>query len=96
MMIFKLNKLFILFIGENCGKNIRMIDLKYFIIIKKGKFGDYRVIIFYQYIVYEMFSYILNLLNVIVKFFYIFNFYFKELYFYIIMNRDMYILTVVS
>lgn len=47
MMIFKLNKLFILFIGENCGKNIRMTDLKYFIIIKKGKFGDYRVIIFY-------------------------------------------------
>lgn len=43
-----------------------------------------------------MFSYILNLFNVIVKFFYIFNFYFNELYFYIIMNRDMYILTVVS
>lgn len=96
MMILKLNKLSILFTGENCGKNIRMTDSKYFTTTKKGKFGDHRATIFYQYTVHEMLSYTLNLLNAIVKFSHILNFYPNELHFHIIMNRDMYILTDVS
>lgn len=96
MMILKVNKLSILFTGENCGKNIRMTDSKYFTTTKKGKFGDHRATIFYQYTVHEMLSYTLNLLNAIVKFSHILNFYPNELHFHIIMNIDMYILTAVS
>lgn len=81
MMILKLNKLSILFTGENCGKNIRMTDSKYFTTTKKGKFGDHRATIVYQYTVHEMLSYTLNLLNAIVKFSHILNFYPNELHF---------------